>query len=375
MKTPNDILNKRFSTATVVMLMVVLLVAGVIFGTMKNTDAKAANEEQFEFYLTYINALEAEHPYTGSNHIPLEDFQSCLEDWDGDMYFTVELYASALTASQYDVGVIAGVLTYDKSVFSLPTAEGYIQSAQTKSGKLMVDDWDVTLHSSNSDTVGDLVVFSNTDDKQIAQDRLIATISFEILDPDAELNYNTCISYDFDPAYWENQTLLSIASGDYYYYNSVESDETIGAKAKDEVGIRLEGNVSFVSAAQIQTAAEDFGVSDEEAQGADDGLAQGPATQIILEDAKSAISANSSPDIFFEVDECNSMASFVGAQLGIAIMPKIPSLDSYKVIAIPFKGRTVSRTINLLWNNSIRHTPALKNFLDYYISSRSSNTQ
>lgn len=42
------------------------------------------------------------------------------------------------------------------------------------------------------------------------------------------------------------------------------------------------------------------GVSDEEAQGADDGLAQGPATQIILEDAKSAISTNSSPDIFFE---------------------------------------------------------------------------
>lgn len=84
---------------------------------------------------------------------------------------------------------------------------------------------------------------------------------------------------------------------------------------------------------------------------------------------------NITPDIFFEVDECNSMASFVGAQLGIAIMPKIPSLDSYNVTAIPFEGRTVSRTINLLWNNSIRHTPALKNFLDYCISSRSNNTQ
>ena len=81
------------------------------------------------------------------------------------------------------------------------------------------------------------------------------------------------------------------------------------------------------------------------------------------------------PDIFFEVDECNSMASFVGAQLGIAIMPKIPSLDSYNVTAIPFEGRTVSRTIHLLWNNKIQHTPALKNFLDYFISSRSNNTQ
>jgi DNA-binding transcriptional LysR family regulator len=76
------------------------------------------------------------------------------------------------------------------------------------------------------------------------------------------------------------------------------------------------------------------------------------------------------PNIFFEVDECNSMASFVGAQLGIAIMPKIPSLDSYKITAIPFEGRTVNRTISLLWNNGIKHTPALKSFLDYCISSR-----
>ena len=79
------------------------------------------------------------------------------------------------------------------------------------------------------------------------------------------------------------------------------------------------------------------------------------------------------PNIFFEVDECNSMASFVGAQLGIAIMPKIPSLDVYKVTAIPFEGRTVSRTISLLWNNRVKHTPALKSFLDYCISSRSTN--
>ncbi|MEA4847425.1 MAG: LysR family transcriptional regulator [Clostridiaceae bacterium] len=79
---------------------------------------------------------------------------------------------------------------------------------------------------------------------------------------------------------------------------------------------------------------------------------------------------NITPNVFFEVDECNSMASFVGAQLGIAIMPKIPSLDSYNITAVPFEGRTVSRTISILWNNCMKHTPALKSFLNYCASSR-----
>jgi len=71
------------------------------------------------------------------------------------------------------------------------------------------------------------------------------------------------------------------------------------------------------------------------------------------------------PNIFFEVDECNSMASFVGAQLGIAIMPKIPALDNYKITAIPFEGRNVSRTISILWNHCIDHSPGLRSFIDF----------
>ena len=74
---------------------------------------------------------------------------------------------------------------------------------------------------------------------------------------------------------------------------------------------------------------------------------------------------NIRPDVFFEVDECNSMASFVGAKLGIAIMPKIPSLSSYRVIAIPFAERIAKRTISILWNSSINCSPALNKFLDF----------
>lgn len=83
---------------------------------------------------------------------------------------------------------------------------------------------------------------------------------------------------------------------------------------------------------------------------------------------------NIMPDIAFKVDECNSMAAFVGAQLGVAVMPNIPSLDSYKVTAIPFEGRTMSRTICIVWNKKRQLSPAMKSFIDYYrISQAESN--
>ncbi len=80
---------------------------------------------------------------------------------------------------------------------------------------------------------------------------------------------------------------------------------------------------------------------------------------------------NITPNIYFEVDECNSMASFVGAQLGVAIMPRIPALDSYNVIPIPFAEEHVYRTISIFWNSNIRPKPVLKSFLEYCISAKS----
>lgn len=79
-------------------------------------------------------------------------------------------------------------------------------------------------------------------------------------------------------------------------------------------------------------------------------------------------SNNLVPEIAFQVDECNSMAAFVGSQLGIAIMPKIPSLSSYKVTAIPFDGINLTRTIYLHWNNRKKTSQALSSFLNYYKS-------
>ncbi|NLN49567.1 MAG: LysR family transcriptional regulator [Clostridiales bacterium] len=89
------------------------------------------------------------------------------------------------------------------------------------------------------------------------------------------------------------------------------------------------------------------------------------ATDLYLQTANLFKHYNVKPNVFFEVDECNSMASFVGAQLGIAIMPIIPSLVNYKVTAIPFKDKIAKRTVSILWNSQINCTPALNRFLEY----------
>lgn len=71
------------------------------------------------------------------------------------------------------------------------------------------------------------------------------------------------------------------------------------------------------------------------------------------------------PHIVFEVDECNSIAAFVSAGVGIAIMPKIPLLDSYPVKRIPFAGHGLKRDISLLYVKDRHMVPAVQCFVDY----------
>lgn len=71
------------------------------------------------------------------------------------------------------------------------------------------------------------------------------------------------------------------------------------------------------------------------------------------------------PHIVFEVDECNSIAAFVGAGVGIAIMPKIPLLDSYPLKVIPFAGHGLKRDISLLWVKDRHMVPAVQCFVDF----------
>ena len=73
------------------------------------------------------------------------------------------------------------------------------------------------------------------------------------------------------------------------------------------------------------------------------------------------------PNIVFEAEECNAMAAFVGAGLGVALIAKTPLLNKYKAspIHISFPHRT--RIIGLLYNEARYMSPAVIKFRDYAI--------
>lgn len=74
---------------------------------------------------------------------------------------------------------------------------------------------------------------------------------------------------------------------------------------------------------------------------------------------------NLKPNFYYDVDELNTMAAFVSADMGIGITPHIPALSSYDVIIIPFENHIIQRNIYLIWNNKIDQRPVLKNFLNF----------
>ncbi len=71
------------------------------------------------------------------------------------------------------------------------------------------------------------------------------------------------------------------------------------------------------------------------------------------------------PNFQYDVDELNSMAAFVSANMGIGITPYTPVLNSYDVVVIPFKDHKINRNIYLIWNTKTEHTPVIKDFLSF----------
>ena len=74
------------------------------------------------------------------------------------------------------------------------------------------------------------------------------------------------------------------------------------------------------------------------------------------------------PKSIIEVDDCNSMASFVGTQLGVAIMPKLPSLSNYNVAVLPIRDFNICREVSLHWCTDRAMLPAAAYFRDYVAS-------
>ncbi len=73
------------------------------------------------------------------------------------------------------------------------------------------------------------------------------------------------------------------------------------------------------------------------------------------------------PDIAFEAEECNAMASFVGAQFGFTVMPEIPALSSYAVSLLRISDLPLSRTIYLLWPSNHQLSGTVEQFKRYVI--------
>jgi len=55
------------------------------------------------------------------------------------------------------------------------------------------------------------------------------------------------------------------------------------------------------------------------------------------------------PNIVFEGDECNSIASYVASDYGIALIPKIPSLDGFRLSFLRISDLPLSRQVYLVW--------------------------
>lgn len=73
------------------------------------------------------------------------------------------------------------------------------------------------------------------------------------------------------------------------------------------------------------------------------------------------------PKITFEAEECNAMASFVGAGMGIAIMPEIPALRSYNVEVLSLEDNLLARKIHVLYAADRHLSPAAHKFLQYLL--------
>jgi DNA-binding transcriptional LysR family regulator len=71
------------------------------------------------------------------------------------------------------------------------------------------------------------------------------------------------------------------------------------------------------------------------------------------------------PRITFEGDEIVTVASFVAANLGVALIPHSPSLDYLDLVFLPISQPVCSRTIILAWNQNKYISPAAHKFQQF----------
>lgn len=77
------------------------------------------------------------------------------------------------------------------------------------------------------------------------------------------------------------------------------------------------------------------------------------------------IKIKSHPDVVYEAEEDSSVAGLVAAGFGIAIMPKIPLLETMNVCVIPISSPEIRRYIYLVTKKNKYMPPVVKDFINF----------
>ena len=76
-----------------------------------------------------------------------------------------------------------------------------------------------------------------------------------------------------------------------------------------------------------------------------------------------------SPQVVFEVRECNAALQYVALRFGVSVLPQVPAMENEKVVVIPISDSSASfvRTVNFSWMKRRPLSPAAKRVRDYIV--------
>ena len=75
------------------------------------------------------------------------------------------------------------------------------------------------------------------------------------------------------------------------------------------------------------------------------------------------------PNVVFEVRECNAALQYVALRFGVSVLPHVPAMGNEKVVTIPISDETSSfvRTVCLSWMKNRPLSPAARQVRDYIV--------
>lgn len=77
--------------------------------------------------------------------------------------------------------------------------------------------------------------------------------------------------------------------------------------------------------------------------------------------------AHSHPQIIFEGDDVNTLASLVAAKLGVSIIPNIPGVEHLGIVYLPITFPVCKRAVGIAWNTTKQLSSAALTFQQFVI--------